>query len=197
MSQLAFFGGIFVCVVIQPHYLFSSNEGGISNYGVHLATAVPYTIAVGGAAVLVGLAARATPVATGGPRRVTQGLWTFAALLVCVLATTYPYQHSRALKDLHIAVGALAVLFEVAAATWAVTTLLDARVDRVALGVEFVGGVLAACTLLGLVHLLFVSQLVTSAAFGVLLVRVAARLEEARAGRSRAGAPSERGPRPH
>jgi hypothetical protein len=177
LSQLTFFGGIFVCVVLQPHYLFSADEGGISNYGVHLRTAVPYSIALGGTALLVGLTARVTPVVTREGRRVAAGLWAFSILLVCVLATTYPYQHGTALKDLHIVVGGLAVGFEVAAATWAATTILGSVGDRAALIVEFAGGVLAACTLAGLAHLLFVSQLVTSVAFGFLLVRAAVRLE--------------------
>ncbi len=178
LSQLVFFGGILVCILLQPHYLFSANMGGISNYGVHRLTAVPYSVAVGGAALVLALAARATPRPTVTSRHAAAGLWSFSAVLAGVLATTYPYQHGPALKDLHVAVGAVAVGFELIAASWAVATILGDTGDRVVLAIELAGGVLAGCTLAGVVHLLFVSQLVTSGAFGILLVRVATRLAQ-------------------
>ena len=185
-----FFGGILVCIVLEPRYLLSANEGGISNYGVHLRTGVPYSVALGGAAAVLGLTARATPRRTAGARRVRAGLWSFSILLVCVLATTYPYQHGAVLKDLHVAVGTLTVGLEVVAASWVVATILDAVTDRVVLAIELAGGALAAGTLAGLVHLLFVSQLVTSGAFGILVVRTVVRLDARGGTPCNAGAPA-------
>ena len=61
--------------------------------------------------------------------------------------------------------------FETAASAWIALAVTGRLVDRVLLGVQVAGLVIAALTLVGVLHLLFLAQLVTSAAFGALLVR--------------------------
>jgi hypothetical protein len=177
MSQAAFFGLLLVCIGLHPGYLFARNEGGISNFGVHALTVAPFSGAFLACAVLLVAASRATPRTTPEARRFAGGLGSFAGILVVVLVTTYPYQHGVALRDLHFATGAAAICFEAGASAWLVVSLRRGRLDLAAGALELVGVALAACTVAGVLHVLFVSQLVTSAAFGVLLVRACARLE--------------------
>jgi hypothetical protein len=179
MSQVAFFGLLLVCIALHPGYLFSHDEGGISNYGVHAETVAPYTGALGLAAMLVVAAARSVRAPDPVARRFAGGLVSFGVLLALVLASTYPYQHGVALRDVHFAVGTAAICFEAVAACWLVAKVRAEPPDVAACAVELAGVVLAACTVAGVVHLLFASQLVTSGAFGVLLVRSATALRDA------------------
>ena len=43
LGQISFGFFITVCVALPPGFVLKSNEGGVSNYGVHLKTALPYT----------------------------------------------------------------------------------------------------------------------------------------------------------
>jgi hypothetical protein len=177
MSQAAFFGLLFVCICLHPGYLFARNEGGISNFGVHALTVAPFTGAFVAAAWLLAAASRAAPRAVPGSRRFATALAVFAGILLCVVATTYPYQHGDVLRDLHFATGALAIFFEAAVAAWLLVAFDRGPAELAAGAAELVGFVLAMCTVAGVVQALFVSQLVTSAAFGVLLVQACTTIE--------------------
>jgi hypothetical protein len=177
MSQAAFFGLLFVCICLHPGYLFSRNEGGISNFGVHAATVAPFTGAFVAAACFLAAASRVAPREVPGARRLATVLAVFAGILVCVLATTYPYQHGLALRDLHFFTGAAAICFEVAVAGWLLATFDRGARELTAAAAALAGFALALLTVVGLVHALFVAQLVTSVAFGVLLVAASTTLE--------------------
>jgi uncharacterized membrane protein len=177
MSQAAFFGLLFVCIALHPGYLFARNEGGVSNFGVHAATVVPFTGAFGLCAWLLLLASLAMPRTAPERSRLAIVLAAFAVVLVGVLATTYPYQHGPVLHDVHVATGAAAVCFEAAVAAWLLASFRRDAVDVVAGGVELVGFALAVATVAGALHVLFVSQLLTVGALGVLLVRACADVE--------------------
>ena len=51
-GQILFVLFIGVCVALHPGIVLKSNEGGVSNYGIHIKTALPYTLALGLARVL-------------------------------------------------------------------------------------------------------------------------------------------------
>src|SRR5687768_5459989 len=60
-SQLALAGALAVCVPLMPDFLFSSTMGGVSNYGVHARTVVPYSAGIViSAGLLLTAAARLT-----------------------------------------------------------------------------------------------------------------------------------------
>jgi hypothetical protein len=181
-SQAAFFGSLFVCIGLHPGYLFSRNEGGLSNFGVHATTVVPFTVAFAGSAWLLAAASRQIPRSTPVARRLAGVLTAVAVVLGCVLVTTYPYQHGVVLRDLHFATGAVAVCVEAVASAWFVAAVSRGPIDVALLCLEAVGVALSVVTVLGVVHALFVSQLVVAGAFGALSVRATATVERARAG---------------
>ena len=180
-SQIALFSFLAVCIVIEPAYLFSRDEGGLSNFGVHGATVVPYTLAFLLSAMFVARAASLVIVVDRTTRSFKAMLVTLTFLLLLVLASTYAYKTSQLLHGVHIAVGVVMLCFESAASVWIVIHLAREPWSVIALGVQLLGFVLAALTFFGQLHVLFVAQLLTSLAFGALLIRgvhlVEARVE--------------------
>jgi hypothetical protein len=55
LGQVGFAFFLAICVAIHPGLVLKVNEGGMSNYGVHAKTAIPYTLAL---AMAAGLTAR-------------------------------------------------------------------------------------------------------------------------------------------
>ena len=179
-SQLVYLGLLAVCLAIDPGVATHRDEGGLSNFGIHVATVVPYTGAFAGAAILLLAGARAAPV---GPAANGFARWcrVLAVALLCVLASTYAYKRDVALHDLHIAVSVAASALEVALGAWLVGTTARDATTTGALVLLAAAALLGVITLAGGAHLLFVAQAVGAVAFAVVLVRGAAAV--ARAGR--------------
>ena len=154
-----------VCVALHPGLVVKRDEGGVSNYGVHVVTFVPYSLAFALDAVLIARGARLVADA-----RLRRYLELVAALLGATLVTTYAYTRSLALKDLHFVVGAALVLAECAAAPWLARAW--ARAAPAAICVALTGAGLAACALAtsGAWHVLFAGQVLVAAGFTPLVV---------------------------
>jgi hypothetical protein len=166
-SQIGFAFFLAVCVALHPGVVFKVNEGGMSNYGVHAQTAVPYTLALVSAAGLTSWAARLFRVTTSTARQFRTLLHTYSWLILLALVTTYGYTLNATLKDVHVAVGVATILFESVASLWLYRTV---RSLRAVLIVQLLGLMLAALTFFGALHLLFLSQILTGGAFALLLV---------------------------
>jgi hypothetical protein len=167
-GQIGFAVFIGVCVALHPGEVLKANEGGISDYGVHAKTVVPYTLALGLPSVLTYLAARRLRVASPTARRLRALLFTYSALLALTLLSTYPYTLDRTLADLHIAVGVVITVFETCASLWMYLTV---RRYIPVLVTQLLGLVLAALAIVGVLHVLFLSEVVSGVAFAYLLVR--------------------------
>ncbi|HVA71022.1 MAG TPA: hypothetical protein VNF08_06840 [Acidimicrobiales bacterium] len=178
-SQIGFAFFLAICVALHPGLVLKVNEGGMSNYGVHAKTAVPYTLALVSAAGLTYWAARLIPVTTSLARQFRTLLHTYSGLILLTLVTTYGYTLNAPLKYVHVAVGVATIVFESVASIWLYRTVR--RLGAV-LFVQLLGLVLAALTFFGALHVLFLSQILTGGAFAILLVltcrRVAPPLEE-------------------
>jgi hypothetical protein len=176
LSQVTYLGGLALCVAIRPAYLASADEGGISNFGVHAVTVVPFTAAFLGATALLAAAARAMVPSSALERRFAAALWALAAILVVVLASTYGYQRAAWLHALHIDVAIVGTVLQALIACWLVARLRHGVADVVALVALAAALALAGCSLEGVVHVLLATQLAGALAFGVLLIRAAAGL---------------------
>jgi hypothetical protein len=167
-GQIGFAVFIGVCVALHPGVALKANEGGISDYGVHAKTIAPYTLALGLPSVLTYLAARHLPVVSLTTRRLHALLITYCALITLTLLSTYPYTLDRTLTDLHIVVGAVTTIFESGASLWMFRALR--RYPEV-LVAQLLGLALGVLTIVGVLHVLFVSEVVSGVAFAYLLVR--------------------------
>jgi hypothetical protein len=170
-GQICFALFIGVCVALDPGLVLKGNEGGLSNYGIHLKTAIPYTLALGLASLLSYRAAVLLPDTDPGTRGLARLLRTYSVLSLLVLVSTYVYSLDTVLKDVHIATGTAIVLFELAASVWMYRLLGPTRRDSFLIIVQLVGFILAALTFLGALHVLFVTQILTGGSFALLLVR--------------------------
>jgi len=166
-----------VSVALHPGFVLQRDEGGMSNYGIHVKTALPYTVALL-APVLLSLDVARQAVATSmAAKRFVSLLRLYSGLLFLTLVTTYSYPLNVGLKDLHIAVGVAIIVVESAASLWiyrATKTMAPVLI------IQYAGLVLAALTFFGVLHVLFLSQLVTGIAFAVLLVMGTRRILDER-----------------
>jgi hypothetical protein len=74
-------------------------------------------------------------------------------------------------------IGAALALFQVVASVWMYRLLRRVLWDGVLLGLELAGFVLAVFTIAGALHLLFLTQVLTSGAFAVLMIHSAIKVE--------------------
>ncbi len=172
-GQIGFALFIAVCVSLHPGFVLKANEGGISNYGVHAKTFVPYSLGLLIASACSYRAASMRLGSSASTQLFHALLRTYSALLVLTLLTTYGYTLDPPLKELHIIVGVATIVFETVASVW---MYYATGKNLLAMLVELVGFVLAALTFFGAVHLLFASQLVTGISFAILLAGTSAVL---------------------
>ncbi|MHB8380463.1 MAG: hypothetical protein ACYDB2_11255 [Acidimicrobiales bacterium] len=172
-SQLALAIFIAVCVALHPGEVLKANEGGLSNYGVHIKTALPYTLARALASALSYRATRSLPASRRETRHFKLLLLTYSALTLLTLVTTYGYTLDSSRRDLHVVVGVAINLFECAASLW-MFAVVRHLVPVVAMGLS--GFVLATLTFFGVLHLLFLAQVLIGGAFALLLVSTSREL---------------------
>lgn len=163
---------LLACVAIEPGYLFSLDQGGISNFATLGSTVVPFAAGFSAAAAGAVLAAMALPGAAPFARFTQTLLRALAILYVLAFTTGFRYQETDLERTVHeTAVISLFVFMLVATVA---LRLGPGRRDAGARPWSWVFGVgfvLAALTYFGALHVLFTAQLVSGAAFAVLLVR--------------------------
>jgi hypothetical protein len=165
----------------MPHFLFEKNEGGMSNYAVHLRTVIPYTLAFVSSSAFLVFGANALKNINTSSHDVTtfrRGIYVLAVLLFIGLLSTYPYQHSDALTNIHIASALIIFWYDLIFSIWMVLVITKTGVDRGLLLLQFVGFALGLLTDLGALHVLFITQVVTGLAFGILLIRTTIQIAE-------------------
>jgi hypothetical protein len=172
-GQIGFALFLVVCVSLHPGFVFKANEGGLSNYGIHVKTAFAYTFALGLPSFLTFCAVpffdRTDPVT----RRFQRFLRAYSPLVLLTLLSTYPYSLDVMLRDVHIIIGSALIVLDTVGGVWMYRFHRQVRWDDVLVSALLIGFVLAALTITGLLHVLFVSQVVTSGAFAILFVRSA------------------------
>jgi hypothetical protein len=175
VGQLCFVGFLLVCLALHPGLVLKRNQSGVSNYGIHLKTAGPFTLAFGLESAFSALAARATVVRDAATRRLRVVLWGLAVVAMVGLISTYPYSLNNVLKLVHLWVGAATIAFETIASIWLFLQVRDRATDRWLIATELAGFVFALLAFYNVVHALFVAQVLIGVGFGSLLVRVTRR----------------------
>ncbi|HEV3267044.1 MAG TPA: hypothetical protein VGZ68_01430 [Acidimicrobiales bacterium] len=172
-SQIAFALFIAICVALHPGEVLKGSEGGLSNYGVHLETAVAYTLALALASAFSYRATRSLHTSRRATRHFKVLLLVYSALTLLTLVTTYGYTLDTPQRDLHVAVGVAVTLFECAATLW-MYYVVRQLVLVVVTGLT--GLVLAVLTFFAVLHVLFLTQVLIGGAFALLLVRTSREL---------------------
>lgn len=172
-SQMAFAFFIAICVALHPGEVLKANEGGLSNYGVHLRTALPYTLALALASALSYRATRSLHTSRRETRHFKLLLLLYSGLTLLTLVTTYGYTLDTPQRDLHVVVGVVITVFECAASLWMFDVV---RQLVLVVAVGLIGFVLATLTFVGVLHLLFLTQVLIGGAFALLLLRTSREL---------------------
>ena len=167
-------------ISLHPGFVFKGNEGGISNYGIHLRTAIPYSVAFALGALSTFKAAGTRTI----PSVARIGLLVYAVLLLMTLVSTYAYKLSYGLKLVHVSVAVVLISFEVLASTWSCLRVRS-RVTAALSAVVVVGFIVVGLTFIGVAHLLFIGQALTTLGFAGLLIRTESALQGDVAGAAR------------
>jgi hypothetical protein len=170
-GEVAFLFFMGVSVALHPGYVLARHEGGISEYGVHVKTAVLYTIAW---VVLACANMRAARACGGGgvrSEKVRKLLLTYSAVTFFVLVSTYFYSLDAVLKYIHYGFGAVLVVFMSVAAYWLFRQLADVSWARAVLWVQVLGSLAALLSIVGVLHVLFSAETISNVGCAVLLVR--------------------------
>jgi hypothetical protein len=174
-GQILFVVFIGVCVALHPGIVLKSNEGGVSNYGIHIKTALPYTLALGLLAFYSRRAAALYSKRYGPTRRLRRVLTAYSVIVIVMLFSTYVYSLNHVLRDIHIGFGTVLITFESFAAIW-----MFGRIRRVWDGVfvvtQLAGALLAFVTIVGVLHVLFLAEELANAGFACLLIHTAQRV---------------------
>ena len=167
--SLLFF--VLVCICIWPGLVLKRDEGGFSNYGIHIKTAFVYTLAYVVCAAFTFMAARAVPRTSATLSTLARILNAYGVMLLFILFSTYGYSLNAPLKDIHAAISLFAMVFDPAVCVWLMVRTHLARWDRFFLGLEFLGLVIGVIDFLKIAHVLFASEATLAFAFGFLIVR--------------------------
>ncbi|MGA2433313.1 MAG: hypothetical protein ABSG09_07620 [Acidimicrobiales bacterium] len=162
---------VIFCLSLHPGFVLKRDEGGFSNYGIHVKTVIPYTLTYLGCVIFTLIAAKYLPVGGHNAMVLARLLRSYALLCLLLLVTTYGYSLNTPLKDVHGVVGLAAMVFDPAASVWLFLHVNTSVWDRILVGVELAGLVLGVIDLLNVAHVLFASQAVIAVGFGFLLAR--------------------------
>jgi hypothetical protein len=174
-GEVAFLFFMGVGVALHPGYVLARHEGGISEYGVHVKTAVLYTLAW---AVLAGGNMRAAR-ACGGrgirSEKVRKLLLFYSAASLLVLVSTYFYSLDAVLSYIHYGFAAILVVFMSTAAYWLYRQLSDVPWARAILWVQLLGSIAGLLSIVGALHVLFCAESISNVGCAILLVKTCSR----------------------
>jgi hypothetical protein len=167
LGQVLLAAALAVCVGLHPGLVLKKNEGGLSNYGVQLRTAIPYSIAflaAGGSCLYV----VASDIRLSRFDHVV--LMVYGLSMIAVLLSTYPYLINHDWHTLHVDCGVALITWEFFTAWW-FTLRSHFRQRWIWQLGQSAGSVLALLTFTGQLHVLFVAQVITGTCWGVVMIR--------------------------
>jgi hypothetical protein len=172
-AAFLFFMGI--SVTLHPGYVLAKQEGGISEYGLHVKTAVLYTLAW---VILAYCNTRAARHYADGDTRskgVRKLLLAYSVASLFVLVSTYFYSLNAVLKYIHYGFGAILIVFMSAASLWLFRQLPATSWTRTFLYVQVLGSFAALLSIAGVVHVLFFAESLSNIGCALLLIRTCRR----------------------
>jgi hypothetical protein len=175
-GEIAFLLLIAICVALHPGFVLKRNEGGMSNYGLHIKTAVPYTLALLALTVSSRRAARLYTDHDKRSRRLRSLLFTYSAVVFSVLLSTYFYSQNIELKDLHFALGTALIVLVGVGSIWLYRQFRPSIGVRLLLIVQLIGDLLTLLSATGTLRALFVAEMLSNIGFAVLLIRTGWRV---------------------
>lgn len=161
---------ITICTILMPQFLFSTDQGGVSNYGVQTRTLWVFTLGFIGCGVLIIAGALTLPISANHRRALRNLLLLIGVLTLVVAVTTYTYKISHFFNLLHVYSTVALFLAQVPITLWFYKISKNKKRDGRLLAIFILGFTLSVLTYFGLIHVLFVAEVTTIFSFGALMV---------------------------
>jgi hypothetical protein len=175
-GELAFLFFTGVSVALHPGFVLKWDEGGMSNYGLHIKTVIPYTLGLSMLALYSWRAARLYAGADGRSSRMSFVLTAYSAVVLSVMLSSYFYSRNIELRDLHFSCCTLLVVLVGVTSLWMYRLWRPSMQSRLLFSVQLLGDLLALLTLIGAAHVLFLAELLSNVGFFALVVRTGLRI---------------------
>jgi hypothetical protein len=175
-GELAFLFFTGVSVALHPGFVLKWDEGGMSNYGLHIETVIPYTLGLSMLTAYSWRAARLYAGADRRSRRMCSVLTAYGAVVLSVMLSSYFYSRNIELRDLHFSFCTLLVVLVCVASLWMYRLWLPSRQSNLLFSIQLLGDLLALLTLVGALHVLFLAEMLSNIGFFALLVRTGLRV---------------------
>ncbi len=158
-----------LCLILLPHYFFSSNQGGISNYGTEDRTQLIFILGFGTASLFTLIGCFKLPSQTSKIKSLRLLLGLLSMLYLFLLISTFSYKLNDFNKQLHGLAALALFIVMLAGALWIrFYGYANSRLELV-FGIFCVGFIIGLLTLVEFVHLLFTSQIICGVCFGFML----------------------------
>jgi heme/copper-type cytochrome/quinol oxidase subunit 4 len=163
------------CLAIRPSAL--AVKRGLSYYGTHVETVIPYSVGFVLCVSLTGIAVARMRADSSPLRSLRLGLVGILALLAAIPLT--PYNLDLVFDWLHLGFSAALFSLALVVGLWIGVRLPGDRIVRGLIGVQAAGGALVLASQVGLLDLMIPSQFLFQGAFGLLVVRALRLLSRA------------------
>jgi hypothetical protein len=169
LSQISLFSLLLVCSLIIP--AVSERNGGVSSFGDHLSTVVPYSLSFLLCIIFLCLAAK-TVLEMGASFRVMAYLLLIIAFFdFLILISTFPRRVSPIFYQIHDWLGIALYTYEFLLSIWFISRQWKLK-TAVAFSVECFGSIVGLLSSLKIIHFLYYGQVIGALGFGILLVVV-------------------------
>lgn len=169
LSQVALFSGLLICLLIMPSV--AVKNGGVSNFGNHLSTIVPYVLAFLLNSFYMYMASRSILKINSKLVNIAWSLVVLSLFTLLVLISTFPRHLSFTYSDIHDDLGIALYSFEFLVSLWIIFKH-STKGSISLLFMQVIGSMIGLLSIMKIIHFLFVGQLVGALGFGLLLVTI-------------------------
>ena len=143
-------------------------NGGVSNFGNHVSTVVPYVLAFLLNVVFIYLASRAILKLGSRLAYIARALMLLSVLTLIVFISTFPRHYNFTYSDIHDDLGIVLYSYEFLISVWIVMKRPTAMAKAL-LSMQAIGSMVGLLSALKVIHFLFLGQIVGAAGFGLLI----------------------------
>jgi len=166
-SQITIYIALSVCSFIKPSVAISN--GGVSNFGNYPSTVALYSLGFSLCVLFLWLAADRLLQLRPRFRYLAYVLLLIGLLYLMVLVSTFPRHYSFAYSRAHDYLGIALYSVEYLLSVWLILQKINIKILFIFI-IESLGMLTSLLTILKVFHFLYVGQVISALAFGVLLI---------------------------
>lgn len=176
-GQIALGLSLFICLLLVPHYLLATNQGGVSNYGTNNTTRILFVFGFGAAALGMFVGATKLPAGPKYARGMKLSMYMLSVLYVLVLLSTFSYKSGAFEKQLHELSALVLFIVMLYQAVQIRFMSADDRRLQIAFIIFCAGWLAGILTAFEVLHVLFTAQILCGVSFGYMLTRILGRVK--------------------